>query len=115
MGYLYFRTHLNDKPMDRKQGIKLMLPLLRNKYVITFLVFVVWLGFFDQNNLVDRLALSRRISDLEDQKEHYQTEIEENENRLKELQSDPENLEKFAREQYLMKKADEEIFVVVEE
>ncbi len=100
--------------MNRKQGLKLMLPLIRNKYVLSLLIFGAWVGFFDQNNLVDRFALSGRISELERQKKHYQTEIKENEKRMNELRSDPENLEKFAREQYLMKKADEEIFIIEE-
>ncbi len=100
--------------MDKKQGLKLIAPFLHNKYVLSLLIFVVWLSFFDQNNLVDRFALANRIVELKRQKEHYRAEIEENEKRMQELQSNPENLEKFAREQYLMKKADEEIFIVVE-
>jgi cell division protein FtsB len=65
--------------------------------------------------LVDRFALANRIVELKRQKEHYQTEIEENEKRMQELQSNPENLEKFAREQYLMKKKREYIFIMIEE
>lgn len=98
-----------------KRIIRLILPLLRNRYIISFLAFIVWIGFFDQNNLLERHELSQRINELERQKIHYQQEISNNKNRMQELQSDPENLEKFAREQYLMKKPDEDIFVVIEE
>jgi cell division protein DivIC len=94
--------------------IKLILPLMRNRYVVTFMAFFVWVGFFDQNNLMDRHELSTRIKELERQKIHYREEIINNKTRMEELQSDPENLEKFAREQYLMKKPDEDIFVIIE-
>lgn len=98
--------------MKPKEITRLITPLLRNRYVLTFLAFLIWITFFDQNNLLERHELSGRIRELEQQKIHYQEEIENNKQRIKELQSNPENLEKFAREQYLMKKPDEEIFVV---
>ncbi len=100
--------------MGFKDLFRLSMPLLRNRYVITFLAFIVWVGFFDQNNLVERHELSGRINELERQKIHYQNEIINNTQRIEELQSNPDNLEKFAREQYLMKKPDEDIFVVIE-
>ncbi len=98
--------------MKPKEIIELIIPLLRNRYVLTFLAFLIWITFFDQNNLLERRELAGRIRELEQQKIHYQEEIENNKQRIEELQSNPENLEKFAREQYLMKKPDEEIFVV---
>ncbi len=101
--------------MSWKEKIHIVLPLLRNKYVITGLVFIVWIGFFDQNNLVDRFSLNKRINDLEKQRTHYKAEIEDNVNRMEELKGSHENLEKFAREKYLMKKPDEELFIVLEE
>ncbi|ASB49632.1 septum formation initiator [Alkalitalea saponilacus] len=97
-----------------KKYMHIVLPLLRNKYVIAGLVFIIWIGFFDQNNIVDRVSLARRISELNKQKEHYQNEIKSNRERMDELQSSHENLEKFAREQYLMKKPDEELFIIKE-
>jgi cell division protein FtsB len=100
--------------MSFKNILGLIMPLLRNRYVVTFIAFIIWVGFFDQNNLLDRHELANRIKELEKQKKHYQNEIDDNNKRIEELQSDPENLEKFAREQYLMKKPDEDIFVVIE-
>ncbi|MCW3788265.1 FtsB family cell division protein [Plebeiibacterium sediminum] len=90
-------------------------PILRNKYILTLIVFGIWVGFFDQNNLWDRAKLSSRIKQLEKQKNHYEVEIEQNQRKLKEIDESPESLEKFAREQYLMKKKNEDIFVIVEE
>jgi len=100
--------------MELKEATKLIMPLLRNRYAVTFLAFIIWIGFFDQNNLIERFELSSRIKELERQKVHYKNEIVNNKKRIEELQSDPENLEKFAREQYLMKKPDEDIFIVIE-
>jgi cell division protein DivIC len=100
--------------MGFKDIVRLSIPLLRNRYVITFLAFIIWVGFFDQNNLVERNELSGRIKELEKQKIHYKNEIINNTQRIEELQSNPDNLEKFAREQYLMKKTDEDILVVIE-
>ncbi|WP_026473787.1 FtsB family cell division protein [Alkaliflexus imshenetskii] len=100
--------------MKWKEITKIILPLLRNKYVLTGLVFIIWMGFFDQNNMVDRISLSKRIRDLKKQKEHYQNEIIENRHRMEELQGSHENLEKFAREQYMMKKPHEDLFIVAE-
>ncbi|WP_075601901.1 FtsB family cell division protein [Saccharicrinis aurantiacus] len=89
-------------------------PYLRNKYIISFVVFIVWLGFFDANNLLHKYKLSRRIAELEQQKEHYIVEIEQNQRKLHEIQENAKSLEKFAREQYLMKKKNEDIFVIIE-
>ncbi|GAF01436.1 FtsB family cell division protein [Saccharicrinis fermentans] len=89
-------------------------PLLKNKYILSLVVFGVWVTFFDQNNLWDRAKLSSRINQLEKQKHHYEVEIEQNERKLSEIKESPESLEKFAREQYLMKKKNEDIFVVIE-
>ncbi|MCU4175707.1 FtsB family cell division protein [Carboxylicivirga sp. N1Y90] len=94
---------------------KYIQPLISNKYFLALVLFVVWIGVFDQNNLLDRFRLASRINKLEQQKEHYLTEIEQNNRKMEELQSNTENLEKFAREEYLMKKKDEVIFVVEEE
>jgi cell division protein DivIC len=89
-------------------------PLLRNKYVLTGLVFMVWLFFFDQNNLLNRLNDIRTLKKLEEEKVYYEQKIKDDQLRLRELKTDSENLEKFAREQYLMKKSNEDIFVIVE-
>jgi len=67
---------------------------------------------FDSSNWVDVYREYKRIKKLEQDKDYYTNKIENDRNRLNELQTNNENLEKFAREQYLMKKPDEEIFIV---
>jgi cell division protein DivIC len=90
-------------------------PFFKNKYILTFTVFAVWISFFDQNNLIDRVSDVRKLHQLEKQKEYFAKKIEDDTRRMKELLSDKDDLEKFAREQYLMKKKDEEVYVVMEE
>jgi cell division protein DivIC len=101
--------------MNWNEKLKVIFPLLRNKYIITGLIFLVWLGFFDQNNIVDRISLSSRTKELERQKTHYKQEIIENRRQMEELKGNTENIEKFAREQYMMKRPDEELFIIIEE
>lgn len=93
-------------------SFKQALMVLRNKYALTIVVFLVWLTFFDRYNLVDMLQNTSKIGDMKDEMDYYRTKITEDSTRIQELTSNNENLEKYAREQYLMKHADEEIFIV---
>jgi cell division protein FtsB len=74
--------------------------------------FAVWLVFFDQNNIISQVKLSRKLKEVRQQKEYYEEEIRKNENAVKELMSDTAHLEKFAREKYLMKKDSEDVYVI---
>jgi cell division protein DivIC len=88
---------------------------LRNKYVLTAVVFLLWLLLFDQNNLSERRKSAKEYNQLLQEKEYYSKKIEEDRKRINELKTNNDNLEKFAREQYLMKKDNEDIFVIVDE
>ena len=101
--------------MSWKERWSKIKPVVRNKYFIVLFAFAVWITIFDQNSLLFRHKLSSRIEQMKKQKELYTKEIEDNKRKIEELQSSPENLEKFAREEYLMKKENEVIFVVEEE
>ena len=78
-------------------------------------LFSVWIIFFDGNNLIIRYGMIRDVRQLENDCEYYKERIVTDSIKLDELKSSPELLEKFAREQYLMKKDNEDIFVIVEE
>jgi cell division protein DivIC len=91
---------------------KKLLPYLKNKYLLSFLVFFVWILFFDQNNLVDRYISHRNIRQLEKDKQYFRERIKKDSIRMNELRTNDDNLEKFAREQYLMKRENEEIFII---
>ena len=89
-------------------------PWVRNKYVLTISVFTIWMLFFDQNNMVDRVQMTNEIRQLEADRLYYQEQIDKDSARFHELTTDKDNLEKYAREQFLMKKANEDVFVVIE-
>lgn len=87
---------------------------LRNFYVITLLVFLVWMLFLDSNDLVSQYKLSNKLDNLETEKAYYQEKIEEVKKDREELLSNKELLEKFAREKYLMRKKTEDLYVIIE-
>ena len=78
-------------------------------------VFFVWLLVFDRNNLIDRYKYVKELQRLEIEKEYYHGRISDDAKRLNELKTNDANLEKFAREQYLMKKPKEDIFLIIVE
>ncbi len=86
-----------------------------NKYLIALACFVVWIMFFDENNLIQHKQNQKELALLQEQVDFYKHKIDADKRKLIELQTNDENLEKFAREQFLMKKADEDIYVIVEE
>lgn len=85
----------------------------RNKYFITALGFIVWLSFFDRNNFITTASYRSQLHKLQSEKEFYETEITRNKEDLIELRTNRANLEKYARERYLMKRDNEEIFVIL--
>jgi cell division protein FtsB len=91
---------------------KIPLPL-RNKYILTLIIFVVWLVLLDSNNLVARYKETKNLQKLKLEKEYYTKRIEVDQRKMKELKTDNQNLEKFAREQYKMKKPDEDLYIVL--
>ena len=93
----------------------ILMRCLRNNYLIAVLVFLVWLLIFDRNSLIDRIRYIRTLNDMEDERQYYIERIDKDSRRLEELKTNNENLEKFAREQYFMKKENEDVFVIVRE
>ncbi len=101
--------------MKLNPAIKTILSHCKNKFAIATAVFVLWISFLDQNNLLNLMSSRRNLRDMKEQKEYYAKKIESDIQKTKELVSDEENLEKFAREQYLMKKPNEDVFIIVED
>lgn len=88
--------------------------IIRNKYFIVLSLFILWVTFFDANNLIRWAQVIINVSDQEIQKRYYKEAIKATEEKLNELSSNKDSLEKFAREQYLFKEIDEDIFIVEE-
>lgn len=90
-------------------------PTLKNKYVVALIVFIFSVGVFDSDNIFDRIRTINEINRLEEDKRYYKKKIEETKARLDELRTNNDNLEKYAREQYFLKKENEDIFLIVEQ
>jgi cell division protein FtsB len=83
----------------------------KNWFVLILVIFAVWMLFFDANSWLIHHELNTDIKALENEKEYYQREIEKDNKAIKKLSTD-EGLEKFAREEYYMKRENEEIFII---
>ncbi len=86
---------------------------LKNKYSLTIIAFIIWVGFFDRNDIFSQYSYRQELKKLQDDKAYYYAEIEKNKIDMEELTSDPEHLEKYAREHYLMKRDNEDVFLIV--
>lgn len=86
--------------------------LIKNKFFLLSVGFVVWVLFFDPKNLTDWYRVHRNVVEQERQIKYYSKEILTIDKKFNELNSNLDSLEKFAREQYYFKRGDEEIFVI---
>lgn len=86
---------------------------MKNRYVLTVLVFLLWIILLDPNNMISRVREARNRNRLLREKEYYMGRIDEDRRKLNELRTSNENLEKYAREQYRMKRPDEDLFIIV--
>lgn len=85
---------------------------LKNKYLIATILFVVFIVFFDDRDIISNFRHTAELKDLEKSREYYQQEIAKTKQELKQLRTDAALLEKYAREKYLMKRDNEDLFLV---
>lgn len=90
------------------------LNLLSNKYLLTGLLFVVWISFFDDRDLITNYKQRQELWKLEQSKKRYTELVEQTKVELHQLQTEPAQLEKFAREKYRMKKDNEDLYIIPE-
>lgn len=86
--------------------------VLKNKYLIATILFVVFIVFFDDRDLISNFRHTAELRNLEASKAYYEQEISKTRQELKQLRTDAALLEKYAREKYLMKRDNEDIFLV---
>ena len=86
--------------------------ILTNRYLLASAAFGVWMLFFDKNDYFTQRQRAQELQELNDKITYYQQQIDATRHELQALQNDPFTLEKYAREKYYMKRANEEIFVV---
>ena len=87
---------------------------LKNKYFISFAAFTAILLFFDKNDLFTQDARRKELKDLQQSKQYYTTRIAAESKELEQLKSNPATLEKYAREKYLMKRDNEDLYIIPE-
>jgi len=95
--------------MQRAQKI---LSILANKYLIALIVFGVIMLFTDHNNIFEQMDRKQELKELQEKKAYYQQEIEKTKKQLADLSNNSSELEKYAREKFLMKRDSEDVFVV---
>jgi peptidoglycan hydrolase CwlO-like protein len=92
-----------------------MLTILRNKYLVVVTFFIIWVAFLDTYNLVDRYKNLKRLNHLKSEAQFFRDEIESLNKQYQEIFSEKKDLEKFARETFLMKENNEDVFIIIDE
>lgn len=98
----YFKNLTNTYPI---------LKVLGNRYVIVLVFFTVWMLFLDNTSYMEHRILNKQLNELEDNKKYYQDEIRKDEENIK-LLKNPDQIEKYAREKYYMKRDSEDIYII---
>lgn len=87
---------------------------IKSKYFIAFAAFFVVIVFLDKNDLFTQLDRRKELHQLEKTRQHFQTQIESEKKELESLKNNPATIEKYAREKYLMKRDNEDLFLITE-
>lgn len=102
----------NETIAKVKQNIARIWHLWYMKYVLVCVVGILIVGFLDDNSVLSHLNMMQRKSELREEIEYYETVNQKNKERIRQLEDNPKEIEKIAREQYFMKADDEDIFVL---
>ena len=89
-----------------------IIKIFRNKYIIALLAFIVLMLFIDHNDIFMQMDRRRQLNDLLASKAYYEKQIEQTKKNLNDLQNNSATLEKYAREKFLLKRDNEDLFVV---
>ncbi len=89
--------------------------ILTNKFLLTAAAFAVWMFFFDQNDVRSMQARKKELQDTKDHIAYLNNEIAKMEREHEEMIGNPQRLEQYAREQYLLKRDNEDVFVIEKE
>jgi cell division protein DivIC len=109
---LLCQTRIRHSEMDKVKAIFNGIKPYLNKYLITVTVFAVFIVFVDENNVIRRVQYEMQIRELREEIRHYRIQSEQSAQKLEKIHSSDSELERVAREEYLMKKPNEEVFIV---
>jgi cell division protein DivIC len=85
---------------------------LRNKFILATVAFIVWMLFFDRNDVFTQAQRRSELNQLKQSKQFFEKQIAENKKFSNDLQFNASAIEKYAREKYLMKRDNEDLFIV---
>jgi cell division protein DivIC len=88
-------------------------PILKNKYLLTSMVFLILMLFLDRNNLISQYKMKKELSGLKKELQFYRDQAAKDSTELSRLLGDSLELEKLGREKYLMKRDSEDIYIIV--
>ncbi|MCX7744855.1 MAG: septum formation initiator family protein [Flavobacteriales bacterium] len=105
---------LDEESLDEIRSSRIWLRLIRNKYLLVTAFFIVWMAFFDNNNWMYLERLTSEANQKKADRAWYKREIEQVKKEYQELTSSIQAMEKYGREKYFMKRADEDVYVFFE-
>lgn len=111
---ILWNSFLSIMEINKDKIVAVVKKVVTNKYLLTCIVAVLWFLLFDSHTLVDYYQLSITQNRIEREIAYYKELSIDSQEKMHQLESDMSSLEKFAREQFLMKRADEEIFLFEE-
>ena len=100
-----------ENPLEETKQKKPWLKIVSNKYLLISLLFGVWMLFLDNYSYMDQRQINNQIDELQDNKKYYQDEIRKDNQSVK-LLKNQDQVEKYAREKYHMKKDSEDVFII---
>jgi cell division protein FtsB len=87
-------------------------PFIYNKYFLATSLFVVWMLFFDRNDFFTQLERRADLQQIEESKNYFSKKIAEGKKFSLDMRSNADAVEKFVREKYLMKRDNEDLFLI---
>lgn len=88
---------------------------LKSKYAIAALAMLLWISFFNNNDLISQFSSRLKLQDLKQEQQYYREQIKATNEAIIQLTTNMESLEKFAREHHHMKKENEDLYLVIYE
>lgn len=92
--------------------VKKLLPLFKNYFFATGFFLLLWMIFFDGNDFISQYRLTKKLNTIKSEKQYYIDQIENVKKEREEIFGTPTLVEKYARERYLMKKPNEDIYII---
>lgn len=102
---------LEQKPPVKRKALSKISRFLTNKFFVATIAFLAVMFFLDKNDVITTFERRKELNDLDQSKEHYTQELVELRKIKSNLENDPAVIEKLAREKYLMKRDNEDIFL----